>query len=152
MICQLTLAVEQGTKEGDRIRKLMCDGAIIPYETVVHTLMRTLRENKSDKYVIDGFPRAVDQAHYFEQSVCEIQQILHFDIPQETMIKRLNDRTRLSKRIDDNFDIIKKRISNFNDQTLPVFDYYRTFGKIRTIDASKDESEVQSMTMNALLP
>jgi adenylate kinase family enzyme len=50
----------------------MCDGAIIPYETVVHTLMRVLLEKKSDNYVIDGFPRATDQAHYFEQCVCEI--------------------------------------------------------------------------------
>ena len=28
----------KGTKEGDRVRKLMCDGAIVPYETVVHCL------------------------------------------------------------------------------------------------------------------
>jgi len=38
----------------------MCDGAIIPYETVVHVLMRYLTENKADNYVIDGFPRATD--------------------------------------------------------------------------------------------
>ena len=117
----------------------MCDGAIIPYETVVHTLMRTLIANKSENYVIDGFPRATDQAHYFEQCVCEIQQIIHYKIPQEVMIKRLNDRVRVSKRIDDNFDVIKKRMSNYSDQTLPVFDYYRTFGKVRTIDALQED-------------
>lgn len=68
------------------------------------------------------------------------------------MIKRLNDRVRVSRRIDDNFEIIKKRISNFNDQTVTVFDYYRTFGKVRTINASLDESEIQTQTLNALMP
>lgn len=32
----------KGTKEGDRVRKLMQDGAIIPYETVVHCLMNEM--------------------------------------------------------------------------------------------------------------
>lgn len=51
----------------------MCDGAIIPYETVVHAIMKVLADKKSTHFIIDGFPRATDQAHYFEQSVCEIQ-------------------------------------------------------------------------------
>ena len=120
----------------------MCDGAIIPYETVVHCLMKEMHALKSDKFVIDGFPRATDQAHYFEQMVCEIQQILHYQIPSEEMSVRLNERCKTSERIDDNFDIIKKRITNYNDTVLPVFEYYKTFGKVRTIDAMQEEPQI----------
>ena len=50
----------RGNKEGDRVRKLMQDGAIIPYETVVQCLIQEMVSNKSQNYVIDGFPRSVD--------------------------------------------------------------------------------------------
>ena len=50
----------KGTKEGDRVRKLMQDGAIIPYETVVHCLMKEMMDNKCKNYVLEGFPRATD--------------------------------------------------------------------------------------------
>ena len=50
----------KGTKEGDRVKKLMRDGAIIPYETVVHCLLNEMLNNKSKLYVIDGFPRSTD--------------------------------------------------------------------------------------------
>jgi adenylate kinase family enzyme len=62
----------KGNKEGDRVRKLMQDGAIIPYETVVHCLIAEMVSNKSQNYVLDGFPRSVDQAQYFEQSAGEL--------------------------------------------------------------------------------
>ena len=131
----------------------MCDGAIIPHETVVHCIMRHLGVGEFKKsYVIDGFPRAIDQAQYFEQCVCEIQSIIHYEIPMENMIERLNERCRDSKRIDDNFDVIKKRMANYNDQVLPVYDYYKTFGRIRTINATQEESKIQEDTRNALMP
>ena len=37
----------QGTKEGERIRKLMCDGGLVPYELVVGCLIQAMLENPS---------------------------------------------------------------------------------------------------------
>jgi adenylate kinase family enzyme len=37
--------------------------------------------NPAQSYVIDGFPRAIDQAQFFEQSVCETQLLIYYDIP-----------------------------------------------------------------------
>lgn len=68
------------------------------------------------------------------------------------MITKLNARVRVSKRIDDNFDTIKKRMSNYNDSTMQVYDYYKTFGKVRKIDAMLDDPVIQAQTKHALLP
>ena len=65
--------------------------------------------------MIDGFPRAVDQAQMFEQQVTEIQTILEVQIPNTKMTERLTERCKTSKRMDDTADIIKKRVSNYDD-------------------------------------
>lgn len=124
----------KGTKEGDRVRKLMQDGAIIPYETVVHCIMKEMLDNKSKCYVLEGFPRAQDQAQYFEQSVCEIQQMIFIDTPVDELERRLQERCKTSDRMDDKPEIIKKRITNYKDHTVTAVDYYKTFGKVRMVN------------------
>jgi len=80
--------------------------------------------NPSKNYLIDGFPRALDQAPYFEQTVVECQQVLFYDLSQEVMVERCMKRAETSGRSDDNADTIKKRVQNYFDSTIPVIDYY----------------------------
>lgn len=65
--------------------------------------------------MIDGFPRSVDQAQYFEQSMGELQQIIHVDVEIDELSIRLEARCKISDRLDDNLDIIKKRLNAYND-------------------------------------
>ena len=46
------------------------------------------------KFLIDGFPRKMDQALKFEESVCPAKFVLFFDVPEEVMQKRLLKRGR----------------------------------------------------------
>lgn len=132
----------KGTKEGDRIKKIVGDGGLVPFELTVQLLINALVATPSKNYLIDGFPRAIDQAQYFEQNVIEAQQILFYDVPQETMTERCLKRAETSNRSDDNADTIKKRVQNYFDQSLPVVDYYKKFGKVRRIDATLEIGEV----------
>lgn len=84
--------------------------------------------------------------------MCEIQQILYYNLPIEAINSRLNMRVKKSSRVDDTFETIKKRLSNYQDQTLPVYEYYRIFGKIREIDGQLDENEMYEATKRALFP
>lgn len=43
-------------------------------------------------------------------------------------------------------------MSNYNDSTMQVYEYYKTFGKVRTINAMVDDPEIQEQTYFALLP
>jgi len=63
--------VDKGTKEGEKIKKIMAVGGIVPHELTVSLLINALIANPSKNYLIDGFPRAIDQAIYFEQNVME---------------------------------------------------------------------------------
>ena len=61
-------------------------------------------------------------------------------------------RAETSGRSDDNAETIKKRVQNYFDQTYPVIEYYKKFGKVRTIDATGGSSEVYAQTKEAILP
>lgn len=80
--------------------------------------------------MIDGFPRAIDQATFFEKNVVEAHQILFYDVPQDIMIERCMKRAESSDRADDNAETIKARVQTYFDQTLPVVDFYKKFGKV----------------------
>jgi len=58
------------------------------------------------------------------------------------MKQRCMKRAETSGRSDDNAETILKRVENYFNQTVPVVDYYKKFGKVRHIDATGSISEV----------
>jgi len=145
---------DRGSRDGERIKKIMAEGGLVPFELTVQILINGLIERPSKNYLIDGFPRAVDQAIYFEQNVCECQNVLFFDVNEETLLDRCLTRAAAStiKRDDDNAETLKNRLRNFNEQSKPVVDLYRKFGKVRHIDASEPINAVYQTTRKAVLP
>jgi adenylate kinase len=103
-------------------------------------------------YLVDGFPRALDQAIYFEKNVVEASQILFYDVPQEIMLERCMKRAETSGRADDNAETIKTRVQNYFDQSLPVVEYYKMFGKVKHIDATGDIASVFAQTKASIIP
>lgn len=118
----------------------------------VNVLSNAMATNPSKHFLIEGFPRAIDQAQHFEQTVCEMQQLIYLEMPKEEMHARLLKRGEGSERIEDQPETCTKRIQNFFDQTIPVFEYYQNFGKLRTIEASGDVTDVYNKIKNAIMP
>mmetsp|Transcript_80463 Transcript_80463/g.111496 ORF Transcript_80463/g.111496 Transcript_80463/m.111496 type:complete len:121 (+) Transcript_80463:311-673(+) len=114
----------KGTKEGERIRKIVNEGNLVPYELTVQVLQNALLANPSKNYLIDGFPRALDQAIHFEQNICETQTVLYYKVPEEICTERCLMRGEETGRSDDNVDAIKKRYKNYIEQTKSVIDLY----------------------------
>jgi UMP-CMP kinase len=88
------------------------------------------------KFLIDGFPRKLDQAHKFENEVCPSVFTLFFDCTEEVMLKRLLKRGETSGREDDNAESIKKRFRTFKETSYPVVEYFRSQGKVVDVDAT----------------
>jgi UMP-CMP kinase len=78
----------------------------------------------SKNYLIDGFPRAKDQAIYFEQVVGEAQSVLYFNTPHDVCLARCMERAKTSGRDDDNQETITKRLTTYEEQSKPVVDMY----------------------------
>lgn len=149
----LRAEAEMPTKEGERLKKTIADGGFVPSDNAIDILTRAMQANPSPAYLIDGFPRSVDQAQQFEQTVMEAQQIIFLDVQNEVMIDRCAKRADVSTRADDSADTLKKRVSNFTETTLPVIEYYEKFAKVRTINATRtDAGEIYKDVKEAVLP
>jgi len=151
----------QGSKYGDLIRDNIKNGLIVPMEVTVkllrNAIQSTLDENRQGdgwgdgrgRFLIDGFPRKMDQALYFEETVCVSKLILNFTCTEEVLIQRLLERGKTSGRADDNVETIRKRFITFHEQTMPVVEHYKTLHKVAEVDGTRSIDEVyqQSSTV-----
>lgn len=88
------------------MKRIMNEGGLIPYQLTVQVLINALIANPSKNYLIDGFPRAQDQAVYFEQVVGEAQTVLYFNTPLDVCVARCMERAKTSGRSDDTVEVI----------------------------------------------
>lgn len=102
--------------------------------------------------MIDGFPRAVDQATHFESEACEAQAVLYYNVPEDVCLSRCMERAKTSGRADDNEVTIKKRYQNYVEMSKPVIDMYKRFGKVHEIDGCRDPNEIYADSRTAILP
>jgi adenylate kinase family enzyme len=109
-------------------------------------------DKPSKNYLIDGFPRALDQALHFEATVTEAQAVLFYDVSEEECIARCMERAKTSGRADDTESTIKKRFSNYVESTKPAIEMYTHFGKVHKINGERDINEIYEDTRKALLP
>ncbi|CAG8516010.1 2067_t:CDS:2 [Diversispora eburnea] len=134
----------KGSEFGELIRNYIKEGKIVPMEITIALLEKAMIENDSNRFLIDGFPRALDQAQQFEKEVVESTTILFFDCPEDVMLQRLLKRGETSGRIDDNVESIKKRFETFKSTSYPVIEHYRKVNKVHTIPCADGVDEVYS--------
>jgi UMP-CMP kinase len=154
------LRAEQDRPEsqfGQMIKDYIKDGLIVPMEVTVQLLENAMVadldksgkgeiQGKKGKFLIDGFPRKMDQAHKFEETVCPAKLVLFYDCSEEEMEKRLLNRGKTSGRTDDNADSIRKRFKTFVETSMPVVDYYEKIGKVVKLDAKLTPDAVHEET------
>jgi UMP-CMP kinase len=128
---------KQETEQGLYIRHLVQTGQLIPSDTMtslIRQAMMQYHDPENTTFILDGFPRNMEMALLFEKIVGPCFFVLHFECPEDVLIKRMSDRNRE----DDTPQAIKRRIASYNNATKNVLEYYTLQGKVRTIDTSKD--------------
>ena len=80
--------------------------------------------DKKEGFLIDGFPRQLDQAIQFEKEIGLPKFVLYYDCNLSTLERRLLKRSQTSGRTDDNTESIRKRFDTFYQVSYPVVDYY----------------------------
>lgn len=134
---------------GEMIKSYIREGQIVPMEVTVQLLENamnaTIEDNGNRKFLIDGFPRKMDQALAFEEKVVPSKFTLFFDCDEETMKERLLDRGKTSGRADDNEESIKKRFRTFVETSMPVVEMFGKEERLVKVDARKSPEEVYSL-------
>lgn len=144
----------KGSEFGDLIRDNIKNGGIVKKEVTVG-LLKSRMESAVEKrkgethtsgelarFLIDGFPRQMDQAIFFEETLCVSRCTIFLDCPENVMEERLLERGKSSGRADDNPESIKKRFRTFVETSMPVVDYYEQQGKVIKVSATGSPDEV----------
>ncbi|XP_060602068.1 uncharacterized protein LOC132755252 isoform X4 [Ruditapes philippinarum] len=140
----LRAEVASGSARGKELTAIMEKGELVPLDTVLQLLKEAMlaKASTSKGFLIDGYPREMEQGTRFEKEVAPCQFALYFEVSDETMTKRLLGRAETSGRVDDNEETIKKRLKTFHDITTPVVDYYEKEGKLKKVVAESGPDEV----------
>lgn len=145
-----------GSQFGDLIRDYIKNGLIVPMEVTVKLLENAMTDalkakgTKQGRFLIDGFPRKLDQAYKFEDTVCPAKLVLFFDCPEKVMEARLLERGKTSGRADDNAESIRKRFRVFIETSMPVVDYFEKQGKVVKVEAVTTADQVFATTEKRL--
>jgi adenylate kinase len=131
--------ISQGTELGLKAKSLMDAGQLVPDEVVIGMIRSKLNSNPNAKgFIFDGFPRTVAQAEALDNLLSEkglgITKMLALEVPDAELETRLLLRGQNSGRADDkNPEVIQKRIRVYNNETLPVAEFYKAQGKFENI-------------------
>ncbi|GAB2607036.1 adenylate kinase [Spirosoma areae] len=132
--------IAAGTELGLRAKQLMDHGLLVPDEVVIGMIENKLHENRSAAgFIFDGFPRTVPQAdaldHLLSVHHTKINAMIALVVDSEELTRRLLLRGQTSGRPDDqNEELIRRRVKEYNDKTTFVADYYNQQGKFAAID------------------
>ena len=131
---------------GKKVKLLMSAGHLIPDDLTIETVKSYLsRPEYQSGYILDGFPRTLQQAKAFDSKV---DHVLHIAIPDREALWRLAYRNE--QRDDDTIDAIKKRIETFKTTTLPVLKFYDDKKILHTIDGTMDVEEVNNSILSCI--
>jgi len=149
----LRAEVQSGSERGKQLTEIMTKGDLVPMFVVLDLLAEAMisKLDGSKGYLIDGYPREVQQGKEFEAEILPCTQILYFDVSDATMTERLLNRGKSSGRADDNEETIKTRLNTFHQHSKPVIDAYAS--KCKSIPAERDPNDIFSdvcATLDAL--
>ena len=131
--------IAMGTELGLKAKHLMDQGILVPDEVVIGMIEHKLKENKQARgFIFDGFPRTVAQAQALDtllnQYQAPISAMIALEVNEEELTQRLLLRGATSGRPDDqNEELVRKRVQEYNSKPTPVADYYAQQGKYTAI-------------------
>ncbi|KAG7211814.1 hypothetical protein KM043_011045 [Ampulex compressa] len=145
--------VASGSPRGASLQELMSKGLFVPTDIVLELIkerMNKAREQGTTTtgFLIDGYPRELEQGILFEKNVCPVDLIIFFDVANETLKKRLLGRAAVSQRADDNEETIKKRIEIFNVKNGEIVEHYKD--KVVRINAEGAVDDIFAEVSKAL--
>merc|ERR1712013_486666 len=133
---------DTASKYAEEIREIMENGKLIPTELLLKLLKDEMVARKGCRYLLDGFPRSLEQAIMFEKEVSACLCALNFVCDDATLRARCLKRAETSGRVDDNEETITKRLDTFHEETDPTVEYLKSMKKVTDIDANKDVEAV----------
>ncbi|MDT5325406.1 MAG: adenylate kinase [Mycobacterium sp.] len=141
--------ISNETELGLEAKKYLDAGDLVP-ATLTNALVddRLNAADAADGFILDGFPRSVEQAKALGDMLAarntKLDAVLEFRVSEDELLSRLKSRGRA----DDTDEVILNRMKVYRDETAPLLDYYQA--ELKTVDAVGSLDEVFARALRAL--
>lgn len=136
-------AISKNTVLGQQAKEYVEKGELVPDNLVLEIVEdRILQQDCKNGFILDGFPRTINQAQKLTDLVKKYKfkkfKCIEISVPDKKILDRLKSRGRG----DDQIETIKKRLSVYQSQTYPVKEYYNKVNLFYKIDGDNSINEV----------
>lgn len=130
---------------GDVCRLALSEGKYVPDSDMYVLWKQRLEQPDAKKsWIMDGFPRTLDQAKFLEPY--HVDMFLHLSLSEDESLKRLIKRARPlhpgATELHDSPERIKKRLHVYYENEQPLLEYYRASGVLKEINGQQTPEEV----------
>lgn len=170
--------IQDETELGIIVKSYVDKGNLVPLHVVCSVIKeRLMQDDCAQGYILDGFPRSVEQAQALDDILAAVGKftlkddamVIYFDIDNELLIQRLINRrscpkcgtiynlisnppkimdycdicdTKLTLREDDNEETARARFKTYENETAPLYDYFKQLGILKELKADGAISEI----------
>ena len=168
-------AIKNQTPTGMEAKRYMDAGQLVPDSVVVAMVKERLAmDDCANGYLLDGFPRTVDQAEALE-AIAAPDAVIDIEVPDEMLLARLTGRRvcgkcngtfhiskladekvcpvcgdELYQRDDDKPATISNRLNVYHEQTAPLIGYYAGLGRLKRINGDGRPEDVFQKILSSL--
>jgi adenylate kinase len=173
----LRAEIERGSPVGRRAQEYVEAGQLVPDDVVQDSLADRLEDDDvhRDGFVLDGFPRTIDQAVALESLLApeELDAVVELMVPEKEAAERLGARlvcpecgrsvsrdqrsglcdhcgTVLARRTDDDDEVIRARFDVFEQETRPLLEWLDQRGRLVAVDGDRPVAEVTRRVIAAV--
>ncbi len=160
-------AVKNKTELGLKIKDILDNGELVPDEIVISLIKKKIKDC-DNSFVLDGFPRTIEQAKALDK-ITKLDKVIDIIVSDKESIKRISGRrscpkcgsvfhvvtnkpkkegicdncgTELIQREDDKEGVIKKRLKIYHEETSLLEDFYRNEDILEEINGEQPIEKV----------
>ena len=147
--------VKNETELGKQAKAFMDRGEYVP-DSLTNELVRDRLSHDDAKqgFLLDGYPRTVDQVHELDAILTEsktaLDVVVQLTADNDELVRRLAKRAEIEGRADDTPEVIRRRLEVYDSQTAPLIDIYAARGLVAMIDGLGEISDVTERIIEAL--
>ena len=166
--------IKGGTPLGLLAKSYIDKGALVPDEVVIKIVAdRLSREDCKKGFILDGFPRTLEQADALK-AITDIDVVINLIVADEAIVSRVAGRRMcrcgetynvaflngsnvcakcggtLYQRDDDKEETVKSRLAVYHKETAPLIDYYAKEGILKDVDGAQTIDKVYEDILKVL--
>ena len=141
--------IEDKTELGLKVQTLVNSGEFVNDDTILSMVTnRILMKDCKNGFVLDGFPRNVNQAKKFDKILKEnnkkINIVIELKVIKKILFERIQNRAIEANeaREDDKGEVLENRIKIYEEQTEPLIPYYKDLGLHYEVNGMKNIDEI----------